>query len=286
MNKIDAFKDYLIFIEGESSESDINSAVHDLECLLGNAKTIRLRLAYLRSLHGLSSQFDRIGEYGGEGARLIPNPLDDFELKAILELGLVQAHTRGLIKSEKLFLLAHSLEGLETFTMLLALIDPSATASCFNEAANEHLVPFDQERKKSASAPRLSYLLYVDDVKAEAEAVTEIMRSRFESGYRVRGFTSPGAALDYVKERKSHGFEVAAVVTDMYMPQEFHGDELAQRLHLVDPAIPVLGYSGHNSFQDPEQAIKSGLVDLLPKQSTDTLVLVEKVASILRKRTA
>jgi CheY-like chemotaxis protein len=286
MNKIDAFKDYLIFIEGESADSDINSAVNDLECLLGNAKAVRLRLAYLRSLLGMSGEFDKSGDSSGEGVRLIPNPLDDLELKAILDLGLVQAHSRGLVKTEKLFQLAHSLEGLESFAMALALTDPSVNASYFNESANEQLVPFDHEGSKTASSPRISYLLYVDDVKAEAEAVTEIMRSKFESGYRVRGFTSPGAALEYVKDRKSRGFEVAAVVTDMYMPEEFHGDELAQRLHLVDPAIPVLGYSGHNQFQDPEQAKKSGLVDLLPKQSTDSLVLVEMVESILRKRTA
>jgi CheY-like chemotaxis protein len=285
MNNIDAFKDYLVYIEGDSTETDIVAAVHELERLLGDTKATRLRLAYLRSLQGMSSKFNKSGGSNDEGPRLIPNPLDDSELRTILELGIVQAHSRGLVKTDKLFLLAHSLEGLETFAMALALADPSVTASCFTQSAAEP-VPFDQAGIQSTGKPRISYLLYVDDVKAEAEAVTEIMRSKFESGYRVRGFTSPGAALEYVKDRKSHGFEVAAVVTDMYMPEEFHGDELAQRLHLVDPAIPVLGYSGHNAYQDPEQAKKSGLVDLLPKQSTDTLVLVEKVASILKKRTA
>ena len=72
----------------------------------------------------------------------------------------------------------------------------------------------------------------------------------------------------------------------MYMPQEYHGDELTRKLHLVDPSIPVLGYSGHNQFQDPEQAKKAGLVDLLSKQATETHVLLDTVDSILYRRSA
>ncbi len=233
----------------------------------------------------------------GEPMRLEPNPLTRDEIGICMEHGLVSACRKGLLDAGKLFKLAHSIEGLTEFAYALAETSPERMASCWTSALD---TPFDilgmnfedawecaeKETANRTDVKKKSYILYIDDVPAEADAVTEIFKSRFRDRYRVRGFTSPSEALDFIESKKLAGQNVAVVVTDMYMPQEFHGDELAQRLLLIDPYIPVLGYSGHNRFQDPEPAKKAGLVDLLSKQSTDTNVLLDTVDSLLCRQSA
>jgi len=291
--KIDIWEDFLIFTESEFDEDTISNALKRLENLLADCQASRARLGFLETLQMRAKQPDEKNER--RTFRLLPNPLSIEETELCVKKGIVDSYKESLIEPDRLFKLAHSAEGIKQFTFALASSSPESTAPCWQEAFT---VPFtvpdpiplpnaEPGEKTNDSIeviiekPAITYIIYIDDIEDETRAITEVFKSRFEGAYRVRGFTSPGKALEFVREKEDAGHKIAAIVTDMYMPQEYHGDEFARRLHLVDPAIPVLGYSGHNQFQDPLEARKAGLVDLLPKQSTETSFLLDKVASLI-----
>jgi CheY-like chemotaxis protein len=295
---IDVFKDYLSFAEPGPENGTVVEALEELEKLLASSEHSRARLGFLETLR--SRAVSASDDPEKNAVRVFPNPLTPPEMRNVVEKGIVEAYREGLVKADKLFRLAHSPDGIKEFTIALAGSPAGSTASCWEGALT---VPFPVPGPISlprpganvdsalpievvVEKPRVTYIIYIDDVEDEARAVTDVFRSRFEGKYRVRGFTSPSHALAFIKAKEDAGHLVAAVVTDMYMPQEFHGDEFARKLHLVDPAIPVLGYSGHNRFQDPEEAKRAGLIDLLPKQSTETTILLDTVASIVSRRIA
>ncbi|MEP0815290.1 MAG: SDR family oxidoreductase [bacterium] len=137
-----------------------------------------------------------------------------------------------------------------------------------------------------------AWIIFVDDVEAEAVAISDLIERRFGANFRVRAFTTPAEALNFVRERAERREEVALVVTDMYMPVSIgsngdvlHGDELAAMLHKqLDRSLPVLGYSGHSDYQNPEAAKAAGLVDLLPKDATHSDDLLNRIERILIDR--
>jgi len=107
-----------------------------------------------------------------------------------------------------------------TFTVWLPGCLPSEVAEDEGES------PYGTER-----------LLIVDD---EPEIATTLRRSLTRYGYRVEAFTSARAAL--------LGFETApdrfdAVITDVVMP-DIDGVDLARRLRVVRPALPILFLTG------------------------------------------
>jgi CheY-like chemotaxis protein len=292
MVEVDIFRDYLSLIDSDPADTELLDALEEIEVLLGNPDNSRNRVMYLDSLRRLLE--DGGGEPPHREIHVISNPLSSEEIADCIKLGIVQAFSQGLVEPRKLLGLAHSVEGIEELTFSLLEIPSHLQAACWTRhvgiAMQVHRINIldnwekaNLEVSDTSRKAVIQYIIYVDDVAAEAEAITEMIKSRFSGNYRIRGFTSPTEALEFVIKKKDAGQNFAAVVTDMYMPREFHGDELARKIHLVDPVIPVLGYSGHNHYQDPESAKGAGLIDLLSKQGTDTESFLKKVDSILFK---
>ena len=291
MVDINYLKDFLSIAGEPGSDDSVREALGEVEAILCDTDLAGKRLEYLLSLK--KSAYESGDKRGDKPIRLIPNPLSEEDTKILIEKGIGEACKSGSIEPGKIFRLMHSIDGLTLLNERLAEIPFEKYAPCWQNAVLTaakagaadldkvfEAVGRDRTRTDSGKA---SWILYVDDIEAEADAVTEIFKSRFGDRFRVRGFTSPGAALDFVRHRIESGHEFALVVTDMYMPEEFHGDRLATELHLIDPSIPVLGYSGHNNYQDPEQAKRAGLVDLLSKQTTETSFLLDTVATLVKR---
>ena len=101
-------------------------------------------------------------------------------------------------------------------------------------------------------------ILVIDD-EAGVLKVTRSMLERL--GYVVDGFTDATAALAAFTAAPQSS---RLAITDFAMPQ-YDGVGMAQRLWEVSPAFPIILYSGYGSRLTPEEAMRLGFVQLLPK---------------------
>jgi signal transduction histidine kinase/ligand-binding sensor domain-containing protein/ActR/RegA family two-component response regulator len=101
-------------------------------------------------------------------------------------------------------------------------------------------------------------ILVIDD-EAVVLKVTRMMLERL--GYVVDGYTDASAALAAFSAAPQ-SYRLA--ITDFAMPQH-DGVALAQRLWEVRPAFPIILYSGYGSRLTPEEAVRMGFAELLPK---------------------
>jgi two-component system, response regulator YesN len=112
--------------------------------------------------------------------------------------------------------------------------------------------------------------------------------------------------LRYMVDWESHGFywkaeasngeealtileveDIHVVMTDIRMPG-IDGIELAKRIKMKNPAIPIIFLSSYDNFSYAKEAIKIGAVDYLHKATMDEAEVAEvltKVASLLRDAT-
>ena len=138
-----------------------------------------------------------------------------------------------------------------TFTIYLPRVD-SATAPAEEEKAP---IPRGQGQR----------ILVIDD-EAPLVAVTTEVLSRL--GYKAVGFSNGRDALAEVQATPGH-FD--AVITDEVMPG-LSGTELAQRLRLVRPDLPIVLVSGYIGPLMSERAHAAGVGRILkkPVQSRET----------------
>lgn len=99
-----------------------------------------------------------------------------------------------------------------------------------------------------------------------------------EKGYRVRSFSSPMKALEYIKTTDE---KIHLVLTDLVMP-EMSGRELSERIRASRKDIRFLFMSGYTDDSLIAQGIKEGTADFLSKPFTATQLL-KKVREVLSR---
>ncbi|SEW25502.1 PAS domain S-box-containing protein [Aliiroseovarius sediminilitoris] len=143
-------------------------------------------------------------------------------------LGLAVVH--GLVTDMGGSIEVESIAGQGTcFTVLL----PGSNASDEEASGETDTPPYGTER-----------LLIVDD---EPEVAATLRRSLMRYGYRIEAFTSATSALRSF-ETAPDRFDV--VITDVVMP-DLNGVELALRLRLARPTLPVVFLTGFAPRLDP-----------------------------------
>ena len=106
------------------------------------------------------------------------------------------------------------------------------------------------------------HIVVVDDEKQIAIFLTELLTSM---GYRITMFTDSEKALSFVT---SHANDYGLLITDMNMPT-MCGDELAERVLSVNPAIPIIICTGFSDNLDEEDAKRIGIKAFLRKPVTE-----------------
>jgi two-component system C4-dicarboxylate transport response regulator DctD len=110
-----------------------------------------------------------------------------------------------------------------------------------------------------------------DDIRASATQALEL------AGFHVRGF----AAADRMLGEVNPGL-TGAIVTDIRMPG-LDGMSFMQRVHDVDPDIPVILITGHGDVQLAVRAMREGAYDFIEKPFS-TAHLAEVVRRALDRR--
>ena len=120
----------------------------------------------------------------------------------------------------------------------------------------------NEESKNSAAHPEkpagTQRILVVDDEETIANLI-QISLSEF--GYQVQAYSDPVGALAHFRENPKN-YDV--VVTDLTMPK-MTGIELAQSMHAVSSAVPVILCSGFNSDEQKQQANLAGISEFIEK---------------------
>jgi CheY-like chemotaxis protein len=101
-------------------------------------------------------------------------------------------------------------------------------------------------------------LMIVDDERPLVELAEEVVA---RLGYEPVGFVSSTAALEAFME-EPHRFD--AVLTDEMMP-DLIGTELARRIRIVSPSIPILMMSGRAVAPLVDRAAEVGIAEVLRK---------------------
>jgi len=131
-------------------------------------------------------------------------------------------------------------------------------------AAKEQALP---EPALEAEIPRGSEtILLVEDEVALSQAVADFLTS---SGYRVLPASCADEALKVI-----HGAngQIDALITDVIMPGEISGPELARRLLKLWPQLPVLYMSGYTESTVPQHGIDHPAAQFLEKPFTFRLL--------------
>jgi CheY-like chemotaxis protein len=103
-------------------------------------------------------------------------------------------------------------------------------------------------------------ILVVDDDAAVREAVCVILS---ELGYLTEGASGGDEALGRFRPGRYR-----LVITDLAMPR-MNGLELARRLRALEPALPILIFSGHGGWTDGPPGLTG--VAVARKPDVDTL---------------
>ena len=118
-------------------------------------------------------------------------------------------------------------------------------------------------------------ILVVDDEPGIRTSLGAILS---DEGYVVSAVESGEACLAALDERR---FDL--VVLDVWLPQ-MDGLQILDRLHAIDPDLPVLMISGHGSSETSFQAAVKGAVDYLEKPLDQDKTLLRIKNALLHRR--
>jgi two-component system, NtrC family, nitrogen regulation response regulator NtrX len=118
-------------------------------------------------------------------------------------------------------------------------------------------------------------ILVVDDEPGIRTSLGAILS---DEGYVVSAVESGEACLAALDERR---FDL--VVLDVWLPQ-MDGLQILDRLHAIDPDLPVLMISGHGSSETSFQAAVKGAVDYLEKPLDQDKTLLRVKNALLHRR--
>ena len=158
-------------------------------------------------------------------------------------LGLSVVH--GIVEAHDGFITVHSRPGAGTTFQVYFPVTSEAIAAPVPETA-------------PVSAGAGEKILVIDD-EVVVLKVTRKMLERL--GYVVDGYTDANAALAaFTTAPQSYRL----AITDFAMPQH-DGVALAQQMWALRPGFPIILYSGYGSRLTPEEAVRMGFAQLLPK---------------------
>jgi signal transduction histidine kinase len=128
----------------------------------------------------------------------------------------------------------------------------------------------------AATAP-LGRLLIVDD---ETTLVTALVTMLREGGYQAKGATTPGEALEIIRQR-----EVDVMLTDLHLP-EMDGLALLRAALEIDPALIVIMMTGFGTIDTAVDAMKAGAVDYIvkPFNLKSVLAVLARALAVRRLR--
>jgi two-component system, cell cycle sensor histidine kinase and response regulator CckA len=119
-------------------------------------------------------------------------------------------------------------------------VNRGTTFQIFLPADGKNALPGDQSVPAQTAGPKgTECVLVVEDEAHVRDLAVGVLR---KNGYRVLEAASGRAALDYFQ---SHGSEIDLLFTDVMMPGNLLGDELASRLRAIKPSLAVLITSGY-----------------------------------------
>lgn len=127
-------------------------------------------------------------------------------------------------------------------------------------------VPFSESTKPTQAPGGDETILVVEDETALRDLVQEILEKK---GYRVLPASNGSQAL---KVWQSHRDEIHLLLTDMMMPGDLSGRELAERVVAEKPDVKVIYTSGYSlDVVGPDFAIKDGFTFLQKPYHSETL---------------
>lgn len=112
--------------------------------------------------------------------------------------------------------------------------------------------------------PTHSLVYILDDEPGMVRALSRLLRTE---GFKVQGFTSPGAFLEAFQPGQE-----GCLVLDVAMP-ELDGLHLQNRLTHEGILLPVVFLTGHGDIPMSVRAMKAGAVDFLTKPVNDADLL-------------
>lgn len=151
------------------------------------------------------------------------------------------------------------------------MINEGTTFRIFLPAELESSPPeeLSQAAEKAAKNGNECVLVVEDEEHVRTLAVTVLRKS----GYRVLQATSGQEALDLFQ---SHGAEIDLLFTDVMMPGNVLGDELAARLRSTKPSLAVLFTTGYTPEIDKTEIRSDGHFLLKPFTPVQMLVAVRQ----------
>ena len=122
------------------------------------------------------------------------------------------------------------------------------------------------------------HILYVDDDESIVFLMTRLLQRK---GYRVSGYTDPGAAIAAVRDGPDQ-FDLA--ITDYNMPG-MSGLDVARELRLIRPELQVALASGYITEELRAKAPAAGVIELVYKPNTadELCEVVARLAGSLSK---
>ena len=136
------------------------------------------------------------------------------------------------------------------------------------------VVPASQTRERPAAASR-GHILVVDDDESARRALEKALR---DDGFAV---SAAPDGVDALAEATGAPHDV--VITDLQMPR-MNGVELCQRLHAIDPELPVIVVTASSEMQSVVESLRAGAEDYLVKPLEYDVVLWRVERSIARRR--
>ncbi|HUT12464.1 MAG TPA: ATP-binding protein [Thermoguttaceae bacterium] len=124
------------------------------------------------------------------------------------------------------------------------------------------------------STERFSRILVVEDNEPERRLLCEILE---EEGFDLVGCGSAAEALEYVKQQAC-----GVAVVDLRLP-DFSGNELLEKIRVLDDEVRVIIYTGAASFDSVKEAINLGAFAYVEKLS-DPGELLRHVHRACRER--
>ena len=107
-----------------------------------------------------------------------------------------------------------------------------------------------------------SCILIMDDEESVRNIMTEILEL---NGYKVKATAGGQEALECFADHLITRNPFALVITDLTVPGDMGGKELAERLHDIEPQLPILVASGYANDQIMANYSDYGFIGVLPK---------------------
>ncbi len=121
-----------------------------------------------------------------------------------------------------------------------------------------------------------SRILIMDDEESVRRIMTEILELH---GYQVKATSGGQAALECYAENMIMGTPFALVITDLTVPGDMGGKELAERLHDIEPQVPILVASGYANDPIMANYKEHGFIGVISKPfRTHTLMEAVSIA--------